>query len=69
MPSFGDDIGRLIPHLRRLARALVRGHSPQAADDLVQETVVLAMRAERVVRGIESDVMVLCGTHQGASAA
>lgn len=51
MPSFGDDIGRLIPHLRRLARALVRGHSAQAADDLVQETVVLAMRAERVVRG------------------
>ncbi len=51
MPSFGDDIGRLIPHLRRLARALVRGHSQQAADDLVQETVVLAMRAERVVRG------------------
>ena len=51
MPSFGDDIGRLIPHLRRFARALVRGHSPQSADDLVQETIVLAMRAERVLRG------------------
>ena len=51
MPSFGDDIGRLIPHLRRFARALVRGHSAQTADDLVQETVVLAMRAERIARG------------------
>lgn len=51
MPSFGDDIGRLIPHLRRFARALVREHSPQVADDLVQETVVMAMRAERVARG------------------
>lgn len=51
MPSFGDEISRLIPHLRRLARALVSDHSVQTADDLVQETVVLAMRAERVARG------------------
>lgn len=51
MPSFGDEISRLTPHLRRFARALVRGHATQVADDLVQETVVLAMRAERVARG------------------
>lgn len=51
MPSFAEDIGRLIPHLRRFGRALVRGHSPLVADDLVQETVVLAMRAERVLKG------------------
>lgn len=51
MSGFGDELGRLIPHMRRFARALVRGHSSQVADDLVQETVVLAMRAETIARG------------------
>ena len=51
MPVFADDIARLIPHMRRFARALVTGHSVQSADDLVQETVVLAMRAERIASG------------------
>lgn len=51
MPSFGDELSRLVPHMRRFARALVRGHTAQVADDLVQKTVVLAMRAERMARG------------------
>ncbi len=51
MPGCADDIGKLVPHLRRFARALVRGHGAQAADDLVQETVVLAMRTECPKRG------------------
>ena len=51
MPSFADDLGQLTPHLRRFARALVRGHAPCAADDLVQETIVLASRAELPARG------------------
>ena len=51
MPVFADDIARLIPSMRRFARALVSGHSVQSADDLVQETVVLAMRAERLASG------------------
>jgi RNA polymerase sigma-70 factor (ECF subfamily) len=51
MPGFADDLGKLTPHLRRLARALVRGHGAQAADDLVQETVVLASRADLPKRG------------------
>ena len=51
MPGFADDMGKLTPHLRRFARALVRGHSAQAADDLVQETVVLASRADLQKRG------------------
>ncbi len=51
MPGGADDIGKLVPHLRRFARALVRGHSAQAADDLVQETVVLAMRTDSPKRG------------------
>ena len=51
MPGCPDDIGKLVPHLRRFARALVRGHGAQAADDLVQETVVLAMRTDSPKRG------------------
>ena len=51
MPVFADDIARLVPQLRRFARALVCRHSVQFADDLVQETVVLAMRAERIAGG------------------
>ena len=46
MPGCADDIGKLVPHLRRFARALVRGHGAQAADDLVQETVVAAMKTD-----------------------
>ena len=51
MPGFADDIGKLTPHLRRFARALVRGHAGPAADDLVQETIVLATRADLPRRG------------------
>lgn len=51
MPGFADDIGKLTPHLRRFARALVRGHAAAAADDLVQETIVLASRANLPKRG------------------
>ena len=51
MPGCADEIGKLVPHLRRFARALVRGHGAQAADDLVQETVVAAMRADSPKRG------------------
>lgn len=51
MPGFADDIGKLTPHLRRFARALVRGHGAVAADDVVQETIVLAARAELPKRG------------------
>ena len=51
MPGFADDIGKLTPHLRRFARALVRGHAAAAADDLVQETVVLAGRTALPKRG------------------
>ena len=51
MPGFADDIGKLTPHLRRFARALVPGHGAQAADDLVQETIVLATRSGLPKRG------------------
>lgn len=51
MPGFADDLGQLTPHLRRFARALVRGHSACAADDLVQNTIVLASRSDLPQRG------------------
>ena len=51
MPGFADDLGKLTPHLRRFARALVRGHSACAADDLVQEAIVLASRSDLPKRG------------------
>ena len=51
MPGFADDLGKLTPHLRRFARALVRGHGTGAADDLVQEAIVLASRSVRPKRG------------------
>lgn len=47
MSGAGEDIAKLIPHLRRFSRALVRDHSIRIADDLVQETVVLAMKPDR----------------------
>ncbi len=47
MTTFEDDVGRIIPQLRRFARALAPEQSVQVADDLVQETVVLAMRSDR----------------------
>lgn len=58
MPSFAEDINRQVPVLRALARAVLKTHCVQAADDLVQETLVLALRAEKVLRG--SDVKVWC---------
>ena len=51
MPGCADEIGKLVPHLRRFARALVCGHGAQAADDLVQDTVVAAMRTDSPKRG------------------
>lgn len=52
MPGFTDDIGKLTPHLRRFARTLVRGHAAGGADDLVQETIILASRADLPKQGL-----------------
>ncbi len=51
MPGFTDDIGKLTPHLRRFARTLVRGHAAGGADDLVQETIILASRSDLPKQG------------------
>ena len=40
-----DDLVAQLPHLRAFARSLVGGDRPHLADDLVQDTVALALRS------------------------
>src|SRR6202453_1257650 len=49
MTAFRQDVEAMIPALRRYARALAR--DPDAADDLVQDTLVRALRSERLFLG------------------
>jgi RNA polymerase sigma factor (sigma-70 family) len=49
MSAFHDDIESTIPALRRYARALTR--DADIADDLVQDTLVRALRSERLFLG------------------
>jgi RNA polymerase sigma-70 factor (ECF subfamily) len=49
MSAFRDDVESMIPALRRYARALTR--DVDIADDLVQDTLVRALRSERLFLG------------------
>src|SRR5437764_3242461 len=49
MSGFRDDVEAMIPALRRYARALAR--DADIADDLVQDTLVRALRSERLFLG------------------
>ena len=49
MSSFRKDVEIAIPALRRYARALTR--ETEAADDLVQDTLVRALRSEHLFHG------------------
>jgi RNA polymerase sigma-70 factor, ECF subfamily len=51
MGSFRQDIEATIPALRRYARALTR--DAETADDLVQDTLVRALRSEHLFHGGE----------------
>ena len=51
MSGFRKEIQTAIPALRRYARALTRDR--EAADDLVQDTLVRALRSERLFHGGE----------------
>ena len=51
MSGFREDIQAAIPTLRRYARALTRER--EAADDLVQDTLVRALRSEHLFHGGE----------------
>ena len=52
MSEFGERIEAAIPALRRYARALTR--DAEIADDLVQDTLVRALRAEHLFHGGDS---------------
>lgn len=43
---YREDLGRLTPRLRQVARALVLDHAVASADDLVQATLVRALSAD-----------------------
>lgn len=49
MTSFRDSVETMIPALRRYARALT--HDADMADDLVQDTLVRALRSEKLFFG------------------
>src|SRR3979411_3520775 len=49
--SFRNGVEAAIPALRRYARALTR--NPELADDLVQDTLVRALRSEHLFHGGE----------------
>jgi RNA polymerase sigma-70 factor (ECF subfamily) len=49
VPTFHQDIEAAIPSLRRYARALAR--DAETADDLVQDTLVRALRSEHLFHG------------------
>src|SRR6478735_2747065 len=51
MSSFRHDVEATVPALRRYARALTR--DAEAADDLVQDTLVRALRSEHLFHGGE----------------
>lgn len=51
MSSFRSDVEAAIPALRRYARALTR--DAETADDLVQDTLVRALRSEHLFHGGE----------------
>src|SRR3954465_15676183 len=51
MSAFGEGIGAMFSALRRYAGALAR--DAEAADDLVQDTLVRALRSERLFHGGE----------------
>ena len=49
MSSFRQDVEGTVPALRRYARALTR--DTELADDLVQDTLVRALRSEHLFHG------------------
>ena len=51
MDSFGQEIAEAIPALRRYARALT--HNAETADDLVQDTLLRALRSQHLFHGGE----------------
>ena len=49
--DYRDELARLTPGLRQVARALVSDHGAETADDLVQATLVRALESDQGRRG------------------
>lgn len=65
--GYRDELARLTPGLRRFARALVRHHAVDAADDLVQATLTRALGGDQNRRGAKLHiwlVSILVGLHR-----
>lgn len=57
--AYRDELARLTPGIRRFARALVEDHKTEAADDLVQATLVAALAGDQDLRGIRLNLWML----------
>ena len=57
--GYRDELAKLTPGLRRFARALVEDHNADAADDLVQSTLVSALGESRDRRGLQLNLWML----------
>lgn len=65
--GYRDELARLTPSLRRFARALVRNHHADAADDLVQTTLTRALAGDQNRQGTRLHVWlmsILVGLHR-----
>jgi RNA polymerase sigma-70 factor, ECF subfamily len=65
--GYRDELARLTPNLRRFARALVRNHQTDVADDLVQATLARALSGDQTQRGMRLQVWLvslLVGLHR-----
>lgn len=54
--GYRDELARLTPNLRRFARALVRNHQADVADDLVQATLARALAGDQTQRGARLNI-------------
>lgn len=57
--AYRDELARLTPGLRRFARALVEDHKAEAADDLVQASLVAALAGDQDLRGTRLQMWML----------
>lgn len=65
--GYREELARLTPNLRRYARALVRNHQIEIADDLVQATLARALSGDHTRRGsrlLNWLLSVLTSTHR-----
>ena len=67
--GYRDELVKLTPSLRRLARALVRDNNADLADDLVQATLVKALGVGKERRGLRLRLWLIASLLEGQRAA